>query len=113
MGSISQRLYCVQCTPWSGGQLGLVLSTVGIRMIYALITIGILIVAFVWWRYTSVARGARQRDEKLLAVLDPIGQRLSKKEPVTAEEITNLSRRPQYRPVLYQMLKHFERLDLF
>jgi hypothetical protein len=82
-------------------------------MIYALIAVGILIVAFIWWRYTSVARGARQRDEKLMAVLDPLAQKLSKKEPVTAEEIANLSRQPQYRPMLYQLLKHYERLDLF
>jgi len=82
-------------------------------MIYAFSAVGILIVAFIWWRYTSVARGARQRDDKLLAVLDPLAQRLSKKEPVTAEEISGLCAQPQYRPMLYQMLKHFERLDLF
>src|SRR5579883_2566986 len=82
-------------------------------MIYAFITIGILIGAFIWWRYTSVARGARQRDEKLMVALDPIAQKLSKKEPVTADEIAALSRQPQYRPLLYRLLKHFERLDLF
>src|SRR5262245_60439548 len=81
--------------------------------IYVLAGIGVLLVAFIWWRYTSVARGARQRDEKLLVVLDPIAERLSRKDPVTAEEIANLSRQPQYRPMLYQLLKHFERLDLF
>jgi hypothetical protein len=82
-------------------------------MIYVLIAIGIAIVAFFWWRYTSVARGARQRDEKLLTVLDPISLRLSRKEPVTADEIGTLSRQPQYRPMLYALLKHYERLDLF
>lgn len=82
-------------------------------MIYAFIVVGILFVAFIWWRFTSVARGARQRDEKLIVALDPIAQRLSKKEAVTAEEIAALSRQPQYRPMLYQLLKHFERLDLF
>jgi hypothetical protein len=85
-------------------------------MMYALAAVGSLVVAFVafiCWRYTSVARGARQRDEKLLVVLDPIAEKLSKKEPVTAEEIANLSRQPQYRPMLYHLLKHFERLDLF
>ena len=81
--------------------------------IYVLAGIGTLIVAFIWWRYTSVARGARQRDAKLLAVLDPIAEKLSKKEPVTAEEIAALSSQPQYRPMLYSMLKHFERLELF
>jgi hypothetical protein len=82
-------------------------------MMYALSAVGILVVAFIWWRYTSVARGARHRDEKLLVVLDPIAKKVSKKEPVTAEEIATLSRQPQDRPMLYQMLKHFERLDLF
>src|SRR5262245_33466102 len=82
-------------------------------MIYVLAAIGFAIVAFLWWRYTSVTRGARQRDEKLLKVLDPIAERLSKKEPVSREEIANLSRSPQYRPMLYHFLRHFERLDLF
>jgi hypothetical protein len=82
-------------------------------VIYVLAAIGILIVAFLGWRYTSVARGARQRDEKLMRVLDPIARRLAKKEEVTPEDIANLSRQPQYRPMLYQLLKHYERLDLF
>jgi hypothetical protein len=82
-------------------------------MIYGCIAMGILFVAFIWWRFTSVARGARQRDEKLLAVLDPISEKLSKQEIVTSHEIADLSRQPQYRPMLYQMLKHFERLELF
>ncbi len=82
-------------------------------MTYAFIAIGILFVAFIVWRYTSVARGARQRDEKLLVMLDPIALKLANKEPVAAEEIADLGRQPQYRPMLYQMLKHFERLDLF
>jgi hypothetical protein len=82
-------------------------------MIYTSIAVGFLIIAFLWWRFTSVARGARQRDEKLLVALDPIVEKLSKKESVTAIEVATLSSRPQFRPMLYQMLKHFERLDLF
>lgn len=88
------------------------LVTLVTSMYYTLIALGILIIAFIWWRYTSVARGARQVDKKLWAVVDPLAQKLSKKEPVTAEEIASLCRQPQYRPMLYQMLKHFERLDL-
>ena len=71
-------------------------------MLYVFIAIGILIVAFIWWRYTSVERGARQRDEKLMVLLQPIAKKLSGREPVTAEEIATVSRQPQYRPMLYQ-----------
>lgn len=80
-------------------------------MVY--IFIAIVIGAFIWWRYTSVERGARQRDKKILAVLSPIRQKLSKKEPLLSEEITNLCRQPQNRPMLYQLLKHYECLNLF
>jgi hypothetical protein len=82
-------------------------------MTYAFAAIAIVIVAFVWWRFTSVGRGARQRDERLLKRLDPIAQRLLAKEKVAEEEIAALARQPQYRPMLYAMLAHFERLDLF
>ena len=82
-------------------------------MMYALGAIAFVICALVVWRYTSVTRGARKRDDRLLAVLDPIAERLSRKEAVTPEEITNVSRQPQFRPMLYPLLKHFERLDLF
>ena len=83
------------------------------RMIYVLAAIGVALLAFIWWRYTSVARGARQRDEKLLAALDPLEERLAKKESVSADEIADLSRKPQYRPMLHALLEHYERLDLF
>src|SRR6266478_2635841 len=33
----------------------------------------VLLVAFVAWRWTSVARGARERDQILVARIDPIG----------------------------------------
>ncbi|MCY2954300.1 MAG: hypothetical protein NTU53_20395 [Planctomycetota bacterium] len=82
-------------------------------MWYILLAIGILIVAFIWWRYTSVARGARRRDETILRLLAPTGEKLSNKEPVSAEESGALADRPHIRPMLYAMLKHFERLDLF
>jgi hypothetical protein len=82
-------------------------------MIFAPAIIGIIIIAFIWWRYTSVARGARQRDNRLLRVVDPIAQKLSNKGQVTPEEVANLTRQPQFRPMVYQLLKHFGRLDLF
>lgn len=82
-------------------------------MLYTFVAVGILIVVFLAWRFTSVARGVRQRDEKLMVALNPIADRLANKEPVAADEIAVLIRQPQYRPMLYQLLKHFERLDLF
>jgi len=48
-----------------------------------------------------------------MVVLDPIADRLANKEPVAPDEIAELIRQPQYRPMLYRLLKHFERLDLF
>jgi hypothetical protein len=82
-------------------------------MIYALFAIPIVMIAFLWWRWTSVSRGARQRDEKLLRVLEPVAQRLAAKEQVDEAEIAALARQPQYRPMLYDMLAYFERIDLF
>src|SRR5262245_34093975 len=82
-------------------------------MVYVLAVLAIIVLAFVAWRHGSVARGARQRDERLLTILDPIAVRLSKKEPVTAEEIAELAKRPQLRRMLFRMLENLERLDLF
>lgn len=70
------------------------------------------IVAFVVWRYTSVARGARQRDERLLKTIHPIAMRFKMKEPVTTDEIATLSAQPQYRRMLFALLNHYQRLDL-
>ncbi len=80
---------------------------------YVLAAIGIVIVAFIGWRWTSVGRGARQRDAKLLKALDPLAERLGRKEAITPDEVAALTRQPQYRPMLYEMLKYVERLDLF
>lgn len=82
-------------------------------MTYVLVAYAIAIVALVLWRSTAVARGARRRDAKLLAALDPLDRRLAKKEPVSVGEIADLAREPQYRPMLHAMLTHYGRLDLF
>lgn len=41
----------------------------------------VLLAAFVGWRYTSVARGARQRDEPIMPLIDPIGEKLATEKP--------------------------------
>ena len=82
-------------------------------LIAAAVTIFVLFAAFVWWRYTSVARGARQRDEKILPLIDPIGEKLAAGQQLTVEEVEVVANRSYARPFLYAALKHFERLDLF
>ena len=71
-------------------------------MIYVLAPLGALVlifVAFVVWRYTSVKRGTRQRDEKIAQHLDPIAEKLAKKEQVSSDEVSTLAEQPQMRPM--------------
>jgi hypothetical protein len=82
-------------------------------MLYVIGGIGVLFVAFIWWRYTSVERGARQRDARIVAGLEPLIRKLDKREEVSAEEIAALATKPQNRRMLYHLLEHHKRLDLF
>lgn len=82
-------------------------------VIATVVAIVVLLSAFVWWRYTSVARGARQRDQRILPLIDPIGEKLASGKQPSIEEIENVANKSYARPFLYQALKHFERLDLF
>jgi hypothetical protein len=85
------------------------------------LTVGILfpcvaagaIVGFICWRYTSVARGARERDKKILPLLDPLEEKLAAGEEPTSQEIESLASNPAARSFVYQILKYFERLELF
>lgn len=81
-------------------------------MTYAFVGFGLALLLFVWWRYTSVARGARRRDREIAMLLGELFDRLEAEEPVSADEVTHLADRAHVRPMLYSMLKHFERLDL-
>lgn len=80
---------------------------------YGLLILGVAFAAFIWWRYTSVRRGARKRDEKILLLLDPISERLSRKEVVTESEIRDLAGQRHVRVLLFQMLSYFGATDLF
>lgn len=73
----------------------------------------LLVAAFVWWRYTSVERGARQREAKIFPLLDPVMQKLAAGTDPTPEEIDDVAKKPFARYYLYQALKHYERLQLF
>jgi hypothetical protein len=73
----------------------------------------IAIAAFIVWRYTSVRRGARARDEALLKRLDGLGMHLEKNTEIRPEEIQRLAASPELRHFLYQMLTAFGRPHLF
>lgn len=72
----------------------------------------VLIVAFVIWRWTSVARGANQRDEKLIAALDPIGKKIEAGETVSPLEISALAAKPEIRFMLFGALRHIKKTEL-
>ena len=82
-------------------------------MIYVIAAVILSIGIFVWWRYTSVARGIRQRDEIILGLVDPIAQQLARGQSPDQAAVRTLALQRHVRPTLYETLKHFERLDLF
>ena len=82
-------------------------------MLYVLLGAGVLIVGFLVWRVTSVSRGARKRDDRILKLVQPIGEKLADGQDVSSNEIAELAGLPQTRPLLYEMLKRFEKTDLF
>ena len=72
----------------------------------------IIIAAFIIWRWTSVGRGARKRDEILLSRLDPVGKRIDEGEDVAVEEIEEIAKSPEIRHILFGTFRHMEREDL-
>jgi len=68
---------------------------------------------FILRRRASVARGARERDARILEAIGPVVGRLEAGGAVPREEVAELAATPQLRPLLYGYLKHVERLDLF
>jgi hypothetical protein len=79
--------------------------------IAALIVIALL--AFVAWRYTSVARGAKARDKALLERLDPLAARFEAGAEVSAGDIRQIAEAPELRPMLHALLSHYAATDLF
>lgn len=77
-----------------------------------LAVVAVLIVAFVVWRWTSVARGASQRDEKLIARLDPIGKKIEAGETVSPQEIAALAAKPEIRFMLFGALRQMKKPEL-
>jgi hypothetical protein len=72
----------------------------------------VLLVAFIAWRWTSVRRGARRRDDALLDRIEPLGRRLDAGETVSPGEFAALAARPEIRYVLFEVLRQMNRADL-
>jgi hypothetical protein len=72
----------------------------------------VLLVVFIVWRWTSVGRGMRQRDERLLVRLDPVAKRIESGQPVSSQEIEALAARPENRFMLFAMLREMKRPEL-
>jgi hypothetical protein len=77
--------------------------------IFAALGIG----AFLLWRISSVGRGMRKRDEKLAQELGDLANKLERKAVIDSQEVLALAGKPQLRCMLFALLKHFHRGDLF
>ncbi|HVJ79546.1 MAG TPA: hypothetical protein VNC50_00640 [Planctomycetia bacterium] len=77
-----------------------------------IVLIGVFVV-FTLWRYASVARGMRRRDAAILEKLGPVAVKLDAKAHVSEAEVAALTAVPQNRPLLLQILDHYDRLDLY
>lgn len=73
----------------------------------------VVIAAFLVWRYTSVARGARKRDMQLNSILEPVSKQLAVGEVPSPDQVAAIAASHPLRGILYHLLKHYERLDLF
>ena len=71
------------------------------------------VLIFIWWRWTSVERGARKRNERILKQLDSIGMKLSENKEISVEEVYNLAKKDELRGMLHDILQEYSRLDLF
>jgi hypothetical protein len=81
----------------------------------AFVVIGVLLLsllAFIAWRWTSVARGAKERDERLLVLLDPLGSKLESGAAISLDEVESLAAKPELRFMLFAALRHMNRTDL-
>lgn len=82
-------------------------------MWYAIGAVVLAVIVFLIWRITSVGRGVRQRDERIMEALRPIGEKLVSGEEITADEVRAFCLRHELRPQLYNTLKYFEKLEFF
>lgn len=81
-------------------------------MLYIALGAIIFVLGFIFWRWTSVARGARKRDEQILSLIDPIGKKLDSESTKVSDEVNELSKRPEVRFMLYTVLTDMKHPEL-
>ncbi len=59
-----------------------------------------------------MGRGARQRDNRILDIIEPIGEKIDKGNTVTKEEIIQLAKKPELRHILYTALLRMQHSNL-
>ena len=79
----------------------------------AIILVIVAIIAFLWWRISSVGRGVNAVDAKTLERIAPLEQKLKNGENISEDEIIRLAEQPENRKMLYSMLKEHNKLYLF
>ena len=55
----------------------------------------------------------RKRDQKLAQELDSLAKQLEQNGDIESNEVRRFANKPQFRPMLYPLLKRFNRADLF
>jgi len=81
-------------------------------IVIAVAIVVVLALAFIIWRLRSVSSGMRQRDEKLLVRLAPVGKKIQAGQAVSEHEIEALAAKPEIRFMLFAMLRDMKRPDL-
>ncbi len=77
------------------------------------VILGLLVLALIWWRSRSYTLGAQKRAAEILPLIAPIIDKLDAGQTPTAEQVEQVANISFVRPSLYNILKHFECLDLF
>ena len=72
----------------------------------------VLLLLFIAWRWTSVGRGMRKRDERIIRRLDPVARRIESGQPVSPQEIETLAERPELRFMFFAMAREMKREEL-
>lgn len=86
------------------GILTIVLYVVGALVVCVLL--------FLASRLISVSRGMGERDDRIVKMIDPLGERLDAGEEVTAADVDAIASRPETRYLFYAGLRHMNRAEL-
>jgi hypothetical protein len=78
----------------------------------ALVAAVVLVIVWLIRRWTSVSRGALQRDERLLKLLEPLENKIEAGKDITKDEVAALAARPEARHLLFAALRDAGKAEL-